>query len=128
MSVRLWEGGRLLDFVVLRRDGDAPSVKSQLSMIAVFLGNVSRNLDIVSCDRLFLDAIETLDRDQYPFDVMSLNAKKLLRKTSYCVIGRKENFALLRPLLRQLLDTVDVEWMRSTQDLPKTQRFYCKLC
>ena len=62
MSERLWEGRRLLELVMLRRDGDAPLVKSQLSFVAVFLGVVSRTPDVINCGKLLVDVIKILDR------------------------------------------------------------------
>ena len=49
MSVRLWEGGQLLDLDLLRSDRDAPFVKCRLSNFPQFLSVVSRNPENNSC-------------------------------------------------------------------------------
>ena len=61
MSVRFWEGRWLLDLVMLRRDREAPVLKSQFSMIAVFLGVVSRTPENDFCSGVGVDIITTFE-------------------------------------------------------------------
>ena len=63
MKVRMWEGGRLLDLIVLQWDQTSPIVKSQLAMMTQFSGAVqSRAPEIISCGGVIVAAIKTLDR------------------------------------------------------------------
>ena len=62
MSVKLWEGRRLLDLDLLRNDRDAPIGKSLLSKISKFLSVVSQDPEISSCGGIGVDVRKTLDR------------------------------------------------------------------
>ena len=109
MSVRFWERGRLLDLDVLQCDRDAPVVRSQMSMVAHFLGAVSRSPVNATGGGVGVDFIKTLNRSssskvgvQNLFDVKNLNLEKLLRKPSYGVMGGIEMFELLMSLFPPL--------------------------
>ena len=62
MSLRLWEGGRLLDLDVLQYNRDALAVESQLVLMAQFLEAVSWVLGIISCGGFSVIVIKTLQR------------------------------------------------------------------
>ena len=53
---------RMLDFVILHRYWDALVVRSQLSLITVFLGDVSRTLEVDDCGGVCVDVIKISDR------------------------------------------------------------------
>ena len=62
ISVRMREGGRLLDLAMLHRGRYARVVRSQLFMIAVFLGVVSQITEGVGCGGVRVNFTKTLDR------------------------------------------------------------------
>ena len=109
---------------MLHRGRDATVVKSQFSLIATLLGVVSRTHEIFSCGGVGVNVIKSLDmcpsskvRVHYPFHIQSLHVEKLLRKPSYSVMVRIYLVAVLRSFLLQLLCTLDLKWMLSSQDL-----------
>ena len=66
-----------------------PVVKSQLLMVAIFLGSVCEKLDVVCCGAVTVSVLKTLDRMplskiglHYPHTIQTLQLEKFLRKPS----------------------------------------------
>ena len=75
ISIWIWELGRLLGLNLLHRDGDAPVLKNELSMIAQILGVVSLYSEKKFCGGVGDDKVKVLERRPinkvgacYPFD------------------------------------------------------------
>ena len=60
LSVRLWEGGRLVDLDFLSRDRGAAIVKNLLSNNSQFLSLVSQNPENISCGLVGVEVMTTL--------------------------------------------------------------------
>ena len=122
MSVRLRVGDRLIDLCFVCCGRNTPEVKSQLTMIAKFLGVASKKPEIVCCGGVTLGMLQTLDKVPackiglfQSLTIHHLQFEHVLTKPSFSVMTRMEMFAPLRLLLPRVLDCLDLKWMQSTR-------------
>ena len=105
------KGSQLVDVCLMWCGRDVPVVKSWLGLVLKFLGATFTTLDIVSCGGVSVDVLEVLEKFyarrvgyHYPYTIHILQIEKLLRKPSYCVMGRIGVPALAQSLLLPIVD------------------------
>ena len=101
---------------------DAPVVKSNASRVILF----SMAPTVIKIGSADVDFVETLVREpmrktgvQYPFNLSPVQVEKLMKRTSFILMGKIEFFSLLRTMLLRFSEMLDEPRVQATRFLKK---------
>ena len=130
MSIPLWEGSRAVDVCPMRRIRDLPIVRVGCQWFQFFLDAMSGKPKKLSCGGASVDVPNLLDKMptskiglHYRCTIYAIQIPKLLRKSSYSVMGRIDMFVSMKMFLFPLVGCLDCTWMQNTQYLRKVCQF-----